>query len=43
MSYAALQDECLAANLDLPRTGLVDLTFGNVSVADPERDRKSVV
>ena len=37
MSYASLQDECLAANLDLPRTGLVDLTFGNVSVADPAR------
>ena len=37
MSYTALKDECLAANLDLPRTGLVDLTFGNVSVADPAR------
>lgn len=37
MPYQALKEECLAANLDLPRTGLVDLTFGNVSVADPER------
>lgn len=37
MSYTDLKDECLAANLDLPKTGLVDLTFGNVSVADPER------
>lgn len=37
MSYQSLKDECLAANLDLPKTGLVDLTFGNVSVADPER------
>ena len=37
MSYQSLKDECLAANLDLPRTGLVDLTFGNVSVADPAR------
>lgn len=37
MSYTALREECLAANLALPKTGLVDLTFGNVSVADPER------
>ena len=37
MPYKDLKDECLAANLDLPKTGLVDLTFGNVSVADPER------
>ena len=37
MSYQSIKDECLAANLALPRTGLVDLTFGNVSVADPER------
>lgn len=35
--YQSLKDQCLAANLDLPKTGLVDLTFGNVSVADPER------
>lgn len=37
MSYQAIREECLAANLALPKTGLVDLTFGNVSVADPER------
>lgn len=37
MSYTALREECLAANLALPKTGLVDLTFGNVSVADPDR------
>lgn len=37
MSYQSLKEECLAANLALPKTGLVDLTFGNVSVADPER------
>jgi len=37
MTYQSLKDECLAANLDLPKTGLVDLTFGNVSVADPGR------
>ena len=36
MNYDALKQECLAANLALPKTGLVDLTFGNVSVADPE-------
>ncbi len=37
MNYNALKKECLEANLELPKTGLVDLTFGNVSVADPER------
>jgi L-ribulose-5-phosphate 4-epimerase len=36
MSYQSIKTECLEANLALPRTGLVDLTFGNVSVADPE-------
>jgi L-ribulose-5-phosphate 4-epimerase len=36
-AYQSIREECLAANLALPRTGLVDLTFGNVSVADPER------
>lgn len=35
--YQDIREECLAANLALPGTGLVDLTFGNVSVADPER------
>ncbi|MES2921596.1 MAG: L-ribulose-5-phosphate 4-epimerase AraD [Verrucomicrobiota bacterium] len=37
MSYQSIKEECLAANLALPKTGLVDLTFGNVSVADPQR------
>ena len=37
MSHQSIKEECLKANLDLPKTGLVDLTFGNVSVADPER------
>ncbi len=37
MPFTALKEECLTANLALPKTGLVDLTFGNVSVADPER------
>ncbi len=35
--YQEIREQCLAANLALPRTGLVDLTFGNVSVADPTR------
>lgn len=34
--FQSIREECLAANLALPRTGLVDLTFGNVSVADPQ-------
>ena len=32
-----LREECCAANQRLSRLGLVDLTFGNVSVADHER------
>jgi L-ribulose-5-phosphate 4-epimerase len=34
MKYADIREEALAANLLLPKTGLVDLTFGNVSVFD---------
>jgi L-ribulose-5-phosphate 4-epimerase len=37
MNFKSIREECLAANLALPKTGLVDLTFGNVSVADPEQ------
>lgn len=37
MNDHSLKQDCLAANLALPKTGLVDLTFGNVSVADPAR------
>jgi len=37
MNFDTIKEECLTANLALPKTGLVDLTFGNVSVADPER------
>jgi len=33
-SYRSIQEECCEANRSLPATGLVDLTFGNVSVAD---------
>jgi L-ribulose-5-phosphate 4-epimerase len=34
MSHRAIQEECYEANLQLPKFGLVDLTFGNVSVID---------
>lgn len=34
MSYDHLKSECCDANLLLPKCGLVDLTFGNVSVCD---------
>jgi L-ribulose-5-phosphate 4-epimerase len=34
MSYQAIQEECYEANMQLPNFGLVDLTFGNVSVVD---------
>jgi L-ribulose-5-phosphate 4-epimerase len=37
MSYPELKAECYEANLLLPKYGLIDLTFGNVSVADHER------
>lgn len=32
--FADIREECCAANLLLPSCGLVDLTFGNVSVCD---------
>jgi len=35
--YQAIREECCEANRSLGKSGLVDLTFGNVSVADPER------
>src|SRR5438105_3487720 len=35
--YRDLQSECYEANLLLPEFKLIDLTFGNVSVADPDR------
>lgn len=37
MSYRAIQEECCEANRKLPGLGLVDITFGNVSVFDPEQ------
>ncbi len=35
--YRELKQECYEANLLLPKFGLVDLTFGNVSVLDREQ------
>jgi L-ribulose-5-phosphate 4-epimerase len=35
-TYRDIQEECCQANIALPGLGLVDLTFGNVSVADPQ-------
>lgn len=35
MKFAEIRESCCRANRQLPRTGLVDLTFGNVSVLDP--------
>jgi len=35
-AYRHLKEECCEANLALPKSSLVDLTFGNVSVFDPE-------
>jgi len=37
MNLNDLKSECYAANVALPATGLVDLTFGNVSVCDREQ------
>ena len=36
MKFARVRNECCEANKRLPATGLVDLTFGNVSVFDPD-------
>src|SRR4051812_20468744 len=36
-SYREIKAECYEANLLLPQYKLIDLTFGNVSVADPAR------
>lgn len=37
MSTQSLKEACYEANLLLPEYKLIDLTFGNVSVADPDR------
>jgi L-ribulose-5-phosphate 4-epimerase len=36
-NYDDIKTECYEANLLLPEYKLIDLTFGNVSVAEPER------
>ena len=36
MRFQAIREECTEANIQLPKTGLVDLTFGNVSIYDAE-------
>ncbi|MFQ3669848.1 MAG: L-ribulose-5-phosphate 4-epimerase AraD [Verrucomicrobiia bacterium] len=36
--FITLKEACCQANRRLPATGLVDLTFGNVSVLGPNRD-----
>jgi L-ribulose-5-phosphate 4-epimerase len=36
MNYQSIKEECCEANLRLPETGLVDLTFGNVSILDKD-------
>ncbi|HEY7090458.1 MAG TPA: L-ribulose-5-phosphate 4-epimerase AraD [Tepidisphaeraceae bacterium] len=36
-AYRDIQEECFEANLLLPEYKLIDLTFGNVSVADPSK------
>ncbi len=37
MNYLDIRESCCEANRQLPVTGLVDLTFGNVSVFDPDK------
>src|ERR1700685_86088 len=36
-NYDRIKAECYEANLLLPEFKLIDLTFGNVSVADPDQ------
>lgn len=36
-AYQKIKEECCEANRRLPQLGIVDLTFGNVSVADRDR------
>ncbi|MDQ8185560.1 L-ribulose-5-phosphate 4-epimerase AraD [Pelagicoccus sp. SDUM812002] len=35
MNYEDIREECVAANKELQSLGLIDITFGNVSVLDP--------
>ena len=36
-NYREIKEECYEANLLLPEYKLIDLTFGNVSIADTSR------
>lgn len=36
MNYKEIREECVAANKELQSLGLIDITFGNVSIFDPE-------
>jgi L-ribulose-5-phosphate 4-epimerase len=36
-NFLSLREECCEANKQLPKLGIVDLTFGNVSVGDPDQ------
>lgn len=36
MNYLDIREECVAANKQLQSLGLIDITFGNVSVLDPQ-------
>lgn len=40
--FLALREECLEANKQLPHCGIVDLTFGNVSVLDGENGAMAI-
>lgn len=41
-NFLALREECCEANKQLPTLGIVDLTFGNVSVGDPEQGAMAI-
>jgi L-ribulose-5-phosphate 4-epimerase len=37
MNTTAIREECCISNQELGSSGLVDITFGNVSIADPDQ------
>lgn len=41
-NFIGLREECCEANKQLPKLGIVDLTFGNVSVGDPEQGAMAI-
>ena len=41
-TYASLKEECCEANKELPNLGIVDLTFGNVSIVDRDREAMAI-